>query len=651
MLLVNYRPEYRHQWGSRGHYTQIRLAPLPLERTHELLRLLLGSDASLEPLQRLLIARTDGNPFFLEESIRDLVETGALVGAPGAYRLTRPLETVEIPATIQAVLAARIDRLPANDKLVLQSAAVIGKDVPFVLLKSIVALPDELFRQSLANLEASELLYETRRFPDVEYTLRHALTHDVAYGTLLHSRRRALHADITRAIEAIDAEGRGDQVERLAHHALRGELWEKALLYLRQAGARAVALSANRQAVTYFEQALGVLTRLPEDRHTLEQAIDLRIDLRDALLPLGVPAGMLDHIQSAERTAKALGDPARIGWVSTMMAHYFWRTGEQDRAIELAERALALSDAGSDLALKVSAKYYVGLAHHALGHYDLAMRVLADNLALLQGDLLLERFGMSGLPSVFCRKWWAWCAAETGNFAEGLAQASEGLRVAETADHPYSVIFACRGISHIHQAQGDVDRAIAMLERALTLCQTLGFPGILAGVAPSLGQAYVLRGRTEEGLALLESSVSEAEASRLMFSLSLWISHLAGAYLAAGRIEDAWEAGLRALDMARKCAERGHEAWALRQLAEVASDPRSTAKGEAEGLYGAALAVADELRMRPLTGRCLLGLGVLLRSQGRRDAARERMENAAQLFRALQMSSHLARAERELHML
>jgi class 3 adenylate cyclase len=287
LLLVNYRPEYQHGWGSKTYYTQLRLDPLPPASADALLQALLGDDPSLAPLTRLLIARTEGNPFFLEESVRTLVETRVLVGTSGAYRPVKSLESLQVPATVQAVLAARIDRLLPEDKRLLQTAAVIGTEVPLPLLQAIAELPAAALHGALAHLQAAEFLYETRLFPEHEYTFKHALTHEVAYGSLLLERRRVLHARIVEALEALTGERVAEQVERLAHHALRGEVWDKALAYCRQAGEKAMARSAYREAVGYFEQALSTLPHLPEQRHTREQAIDLRLALRPALFPLG----------------------------------------------------------------------------------------------------------------------------------------------------------------------------------------------------------------------------------------------------------------------------------------------------------------------------------------------------------------------------
>ena len=257
LLLVNYRPEYQHGWGSKTFYTQLRLDPLPEASADDCSRPCWGTIPGLVPLTQLLIARTQGNPFFLEESVRTLVETGVLVGERGAYRLANRSTRLQVPATVQALLAARIDRLPPEDKRLLQTAAVIGTEVPWPLLQAIADTSDEALYRSLAQLQAAEFLYETSLFPERAYTFKHALTHEVAYGSLLHERRRALHARIVEALEALAGDRLDDQVERLAQHALRGEVWEKALAYGRQAGDKARTRSAYREAVVCYRAGAG----------------------------------------------------------------------------------------------------------------------------------------------------------------------------------------------------------------------------------------------------------------------------------------------------------------------------------------------------------------------------------------------------------
>jgi transcriptional regulator with AAA-type ATPase domain/class 3 adenylate cyclase/tetratricopeptide (TPR) repeat protein len=343
LLLVNYRPDYQQRWGSKTYYMQLRLDPLPPAHAEALLHGLLGDHPVLEPLIQLLIARTDGNPFFLEESVHTLIETGVLVGERGAYQLARPLEGLQVPATVHAVLAARIDRVPPEEKRLLQTAAVIGTEVPLLLLQAIAELPEAALHRGLAHLQAAEFLYETHLFPEQVYTFKHALTHEVAYGGLLLERRRGLHARIVEALEALAPDRMGEQVDRLAHHALRGEVWDRAVTYCQQAGARAHARAAFREAVAPFEQALQALAHLPEDGDTRGLALELRLALGDPLDALGEHRRRLALLGEAEALARALDDRAPLGRVLARLATARRMTGDLDGAVAAARQALKLA--------------------------------------------------------------------------------------------------------------------------------------------------------------------------------------------------------------------------------------------------------------------------------------------------------------------
>src|SRR5262249_10038740 len=369
LLLVSYRPEYQHGWANKTYYTQLRLDPLPPESAGEILNSILGNDHGLQSLKQLLIERTEGNPFFLEESVRTLVETKVLAGERENYHLEKKMEITQVPATVQAVLAARIDRLPLEEKQLLQSASVIGKNVPFSLLQAITELSDEEVCRGLTRLQAAEFLYETRLFPDLEYTFKHALTHEVAYGSLLHERQRALHARIVEAIEALYPDRLVEQVERLAHHAVRGEVWGKALTYLRQAGTKADARSAIREAASYFEQALTALRHLSDDRETREQAIDLHFNVRSPLAALGEHERLLEHLRTAEALANALGDERRLARVNAYIARELSIQGEHEQAVTACERAIAMARTLDDYGLEVLATLFLGQAYYCLGDY------------------------------------------------------------------------------------------------------------------------------------------------------------------------------------------------------------------------------------------------------------------------------------------
>ncbi len=646
LLLVNYRPEYQHGWGSKTYYTQLRLDPLPPASAEEFLQALLGDDSSLASLKLLLIARTEGNPFFLEESVRTLVEIGGLVGAPGAYRLAQALPTIQVPATVQAVLAARIDRLPPDEKRLLQTAAVIGTEVPLPLLQAIVEFPEEGLHRGLAHLQGAEFLYETHLFPEHAYTFKHALTHEVAYSSLLLERRRDLHARIVEALEALYAERLADQVDRLAHHAFRGEVWDKALRYCRQAGTKAVEHSALREAAAAFEQALEALQHLPESRATRKQAIDLRFDLRNVLYPLGEAGRILDHLRQAEPLAEALGDPRRLGQVAGYMAACLRELGDLDSSLASAQRALAIATALGDIGLQVAANVYLGDVYLlALSDYQRAAEVFRRNVEALHGMPLQERFGTASIQPVYSRAHLAWCLAELGAFAEGRAYGEDALRLAETVEHPYSLAVACVAVGHLSLCQGSLPQAMRVLERGLALSEAMNFPLVIRLCNARLGAAYALSGRTTEALLLLERALEQTMAMRLTTLYPPYAVRLGEGYVLAGRPDEAIPLGQQALETAQIHKQQGHQAYALRLLGDIAAQSEPLDVTRAETHYCQALALAEELGMRPLMAHCHHGLGRLYSQTGRVEQARAALTTAIGLYRAMDMTFWLPQAE------
>ena len=607
-----------------------------------------GDDPSLAPLKQLLIEHTEGNPFFLEESVRTLVETGVLVGEPGAYRLAQALPTIQVPATVQAVLAARIDRLPPEEKRLLQTAAVLGMEVPLALLQAIAEAPEETLHRGLAHLQAAEFLYETSLFPERVYTFKHALTHEVAYNSLLLERRRVLHARIVEALERLAPDRIAEQVERLAHHALRGEVWDKALAYSRQAGEKAVARSAYREAVGSFEQALSVLPHLPETRATREQAIDLRLALRSALMPSGDLGRSLACLREAETLAAALNDRRRLGQVSRFLSIHFSRRGVYDQAITAAQRAHTLATASGDVVLHALANQFLGLAYQAQGDYRRAIDCFGQTMASLDEAQRHERFGEVHPPAVVSRAWLAACHAELGTFVEGRGLGEEGLRIAEAVDHPASLMFASWGIGLLFLRQGALHRALPLLERAVDICHEADLPVYFPVAAAALGTAYTLCGRVADAVPLLTQAIEQTIATEMVLHQAPCSLPLGEAQMLAGRLEEAQALAESALALAHAHQERGNQAYALRLLGDIAMRRDPPEVEQAEAYYRQALALADELGMRPLMAHCHLGLGTLYVRIGQREQAHAELTTAIALYRAMEMTFWLPQAEAAL---
>jgi tetratricopeptide (TPR) repeat protein len=644
LLLVNYRPEYQHAWGSKSYYRQLRIDPLPPESADELLHALLGTDAGLGPLKQRLVERTEANPLFLEESVRGLVETAALVGDRGAYRLTRPVEQLQIPATVQAILAARIDRLAPEAKRLLQAAGVIGTDVPMPLLLAIADSPEEEVRAALAHLQAAEFLYEVRLFPDVEYTFKHALTHEVAYGGLLHERKRVLHARITEAIEQLWIGRVADQAERLAHHALRGELWEKAVAYLHQVGRRAAARGANREAVTHLESALATIRHLPEARETTELTIDIRMDVRNACLPLGDRMRMREHLHEAEVLARALGDQHRLARITNFMGNLYLVGGDYAEALRFGQEALSIARTLGDRALEAVAAVPLGMTDIAQGNLSEAVAVLEPNITF-QGDARYERFGTPGIRSAISRAWLSDALCQLGRFDEAIRHAEDAVQIAEEVNDPWTLCNGLFNLGHAHLRRGTLPRATRDLERSLDLSRTWQLVVFIPISAAALGVAYAAAGRADEALPLVAEAVEDFR-DRPFHARPAHILLCAGrTYFSTGRIDEAARHVREALALARRLGARASEVHALCLAGDVAATGGAE---DAPGYYREALALAEPRGMRPLIAHCHLGLGKLYRRTGKREQASEHLATATTMYREMGMTYWLEQAEAEL---
>jgi predicted ATPase/class 3 adenylate cyclase len=649
LLLVNYRPEYQHGWGSKTYYTQLRLDPLSPASAEDFLQVLLGDGggaqhaAPLQTLKQLLVARTQGNPIFLEESVRTLVESGEIVGVPGAYRLVKPLESLHMPATVQAVLAARIDRLSVEEKHLLQTAAVIGTEVPFPLLQAIAELPEDALHRGLAQLQAAEFLYETRLFPEREYTFKHALTHEVAYGSLLQERRRTLHAHIVEALECLAPDRLAEHVERLAHHALRGEVWDKAVIYCRQAGAKARNRMAFREAATCFDQALAALAHVPESPTRIALAIDLRLDLR-VLHSLGEYGQALAHLDEAEVLAQALDDRARLGRVLIQRTFLLRMRADHPGAIAAGQRALAIAAELGDGVMQVAAAHRLAQPYFAIGDFGQAAALLRRNVEALEAGTSDPHlyYGISS------QAWLALVLSFLGEFAAGQRHGEEALRLAAGEDRGVapSTAHGCLGLLYL--TQGDLERAIRVLDQGLALCRATDNRDWSRWIAAGLGHTYALTGHIAEGRALLEEALKDDIRTGSLHAHSDHIARLSEICLLAGHHDEAWQHARQALDLALQYRERGYEAHALHQLGAVHAHATPPDAERAETYYQQALALAEALGMRPLQAHCHRGLGMLYVKTDQREQACTELSAAITLYRAMEMAFWLPQAETAL---
>jgi tetratricopeptide (TPR) repeat protein len=647
LLIATYRPEYWDEWRNRPNYHQLRLNPLASKSLEKLLLALLGSDPSLLALKNFLVERSSGNPFFVEEIVRSLVETGVLEGARGSYRLARPFLSIEVPPTVRPVLAARIDALPVAEKRLLEEAAVIGHDVPFALLHAICRLTEDRLRGLLNNLQAAEFLYATQLFPDLRYTFKHSLTHEVTYSGVLHERRREIHARVVDAIERLYADRLGEHVDRLAHHAVQSGRQEKAVQYLRQAGGKGAARSALADARGWFEQALGILKALPESQTALEQAFEIHLELRPVLRQLGEGRRMLEHLLEAEALAERLRDDRRLGQVCAFMTTVHSTLNELDEALVTGTRALEIAGRLGDLRLRIVAASYLEQAYYYRGEYKRMVELGCESLAAFPSDWVRESFGMALLPSVFVRAHLIMSLAELGRFAKAAKYEAEATRLAESSQHLFTIGWARFAASMLQLLKGEWGKAVAQVEEWIAMLRTgnvaIQLPWAIACSAWALaqiGEGNEALSRAREGEQLLD-----VQAARGVVAHRGWAYGVVGrAYLLLGELDKARSLGDRAVESARRYP--GFTAQALHLLGDIAShSDRFDAEGGA-GYYREALALAHRHGMRPLAAHCHLGLGKLHRQIGETEHARENLTIATTMYREMEMRFWLEQARR-----
>jgi tetratricopeptide (TPR) repeat protein len=406
--------------------------------------------------------------------------------------------------------------------------------------------------------------------------------------------------------------------------------------------------SAHREAVEYFEQALSALAHLPKQRDMREQAIDLRLALRSALLPSGDLGRILVALREAEALAAALDDPRRLGQVLVFLSNYFFLMGAHDQAIAAGQRALALATADGDIVLQALANQRLGYAYEAQGDYRGAIDCLGQTRASLDGPRRRERFGQVALPAVQSRAWLVTCHAELGTFVEGRALGDEGLRIAEGVDHLASLMFAWWSLGLLSLRQGDLRWALPQLERAVGICQDADLPLFFPLMAPALGAAYTLSGRAADAIPLLTQAMAQSTATANVHFETLCRLPLGEAHLAAGHVEEAHALTDRALALARAHQERGNEAYALRLLGAIATHREPPEVVEAEAHYRLALTLADELGMRPLQAHCHRGLGMLYVMIGQREQARTTLSGTIEMYKSMDMTFWLPQTEAAL---
>jgi predicted ATPase len=628
LLLTNYRPEYRHEWGQKTYYTQLRLAPLGTAEAEELLTFLLGTDTSLTAVKRLILAKTQGTPFFLEELVQTLVEEGALVGERGHYRVAQTLTELHISPTVQGVLAARIDRLAPDEKALLQQLSVIGRQFPLSLLRQVIAQPEADLYRLLASLQHKEFLYEQPAFPESEYIFKHALTQEVAYGTVLQEQRKTLHERTGHALETVYAATLPEHYSDLAHHYQRSANTEKAITYLQLAGQQAVQRSANTEAISQLTEALDLLLTRPETPERAAQELSLRLAVGPPLMASQSWTSLAaeQHYTRARALCDQIGDiPQRFPVLWGLWLFHLSR-GELRTTQVLAEECLQLAEQTNDAGLLVEAHSAVGPTFLFRGEFVRAREAGGQGVALYQPQYQALTPLYGGLnPKSTCLIVMEMSLWALGHPEQALTRSRESLQMSQELGSLYNLARDLVWIAWLHIERGEGRVAQERAEAAIALSSEHGFPGFIAWGMAFRGGALIAQGQWKEGIAQVRQGVGKGEGEQ---ARAVYLAWLAVGYRDAGQVEEGLAAISEALRLVEKNDLRLYEAEVYRIKGELTL-AQSSVQGlaarvkEAEECFLKGVEIAQHQQAKSLELRAVMSLARLWRQQGKTVEARD----------------------------
>jgi class 3 adenylate cyclase/tetratricopeptide (TPR) repeat protein len=631
LLVVNFRPEYEAPWMQRPHYRGLPLAALGPEAVAELLADLLGADASLAGVATRILERTGGNPFFVEETVQALAETGALAGTKGTYRLVRPLTGVVLPATVQAVLSARIDRLPEGDKEVLQTAAVIGKEFSEPVLRGVTALPEADLAAALRALVAGEFLDPVALYPEAEYAFRHPLTREVAYRSQLGERRARTHAATARVVETADRAKLGERAALLAHHWESAGEPQTAAEWHRRA-AEWVGPRDREEMLRHWRRVRTLLDPVPESPETIALGFLARLMILHNGLLAGLPDAEIEALfAEGVRLAARTGDPTAQVRILTVYGIVRALTGAPAEGKACLEEARGLADRSGDVSLRLNVLSPLATALLVAGRLEDAVKVAEEAEALCGDDYALEMERWGFAPYVTALTSHVDALAMQGELAAAARVAEHGIEVARRLGDREGLAFVLARRATVHSFAGDPERALAAAREAVTITEALGRSPIRAFALEALAFAHMAEARWPDAIAALEAAldfdrprVGTALGSRLLGSL-------AEAHRGAGDVARAREAADLAVATARRGGAAAMEVQGRLAQARVllASDG---AAAEIEATLDAAATLVDATGARFFTPLIHAERAALARRGGDAAGWRRELEAAHRLF-------------------
>lgn len=649
LLLITHRPELAPPWKSLAHVLSCQILKLDAHHSQALLQGLIGDEAELSSLRSSLAQRTDGNPFFIEETARAMQES---LTAQDAYMRYVTAQELELPGSIEAVLGARIDRLSREAIELLQAAAVVGDESPVEVLRAAADVSAEDFARQIAMLTDADLLYQTVRLNDgseqaaAGFHFKHALIQEVVYRRMVRPRKRVLHARALDAMERYYGDRVPEHIDRIAEHAFRAELWMKCAAYEMRACVRAAGRSANRQALAHLERAIDVLRQVPEGPERDRVAIDVRLTALAPMSPMGAHERLIELLREAEALATSLGDLPRLGRVLSQLSSELWVTAQYDRARQTAHRALTLAhELGGNLPLALAARYNLAMIDHAQGRFEQAAAGLSELLSVFAGEAAHRRMGWAGYPSVLCRVFVIAVSAMTGTFRRAEQAYLEGRRIADELDHSFSRTMIMEQYGYCLLIRGEVTRARALLQEAMALCQRDEVRTMYLPIASHLAMALLETGALDQAHDLLKDAAAADASIAGHYAVDYLGWSLSSAELRSGRPEAALAIADTVLADTQRCGEPGFAVRAqLQRAAALALAGRSD---DALQSYTTASEQARALGMPPWFALAEQGRARVLSQSGQRAAALSAISAARDAWHALDAPERVGQIDRQ----
>jgi len=601
LLILLYRPDYTHPWANRSYYMRLGLDELAMTARQQLLESLLPGSPVSGDLRDFILSRAGGNPLFIEELTSALREKKYIGRTNEAYVLAKKTSEIQVPDTVQGIIAARIDRLPEDLKRTLQVASVIGREFPFSILEFIVGDRDSIrahLKEYLQDLQGLELLHKESLFPELKYLFKHALVQEVAYNSLLIKRRKEIHGNIGSAIETLYADRLEEFYEMLAYHYARSEHARRAYTYLKLSGSKAAKNSALWESFRFFREAIEVLNSLPQDKYTHKEQIEVCLLMVSPMISLGFPEDSLRILEQGEKLCGDSGDAKCLTTLLSMIGLYHSVKGNPLLGVKYNEDCLRIAETEADVNLIAPVAFDLCSNYAARGEFlkivDVAPRVLT---LLEQGDKQSECFDRGYNVYTALSAFYAFATGYLSNFAQAKLVFQKGLSAAQDIENLYSLGLTETLYGYLFCHEGNGKEALTHFTKSIHYLEK-GQIFVLLGLAWSgVGWSHYFMGESKIGLPFVEKGLKIHSDAGISYDLSVHYFFLAAMHLELGNMETAHTHVREAIRLAEKNDERYYLALSLPVLGRILGHTGRASFKEAADIVLKGIRLLDELKV------------------------------------------------------